>query len=497
MLSKGSLQIEVPAALTKAMGQGEPVIGPPLVVDLDGTLLRSDLLVESAFAHVGARPSRLPVLLRALLRGKAALKAAIARETPVDETSLPYDERVLELIHDARAQGREVYIASASNERYVAAVAGHVGADGWFASSDSENLSSHAKTRRLVEAFGEGGFDYVGDDRADLPVWAAARECIAVHPSAGVRRALTGINADARFIEPRTHRGRAWLKLLRVHQWAKNALVFVPMVTSHNFDLGSVVASVAAFFAFSFAASAIYILNDLVDIDADRKHPSKRRRPLAAGTVPILTSIPVAAGLMGTGIAVALAIGPLFAATLLTYLALTTAYTFFLKRKLLVDIVTLAALYTIRIIGGAVAIDVPVSEWLLGFSLFIFTSLALIKRYVEMAARLDASLPDPNNRNYRKADLDIVAALAAATGYNAVTFFAIYISSDHVRAIYAYPQLLWLVCPVLIYWLGRALLMAHRRDLDDDPIVFAIRDRNSHLALLFIGAILLVATGPL
>lgn len=469
---------------------------PPLVVDLDGTLIRSDLLVESAFAWLGASPLRALALPQLLSRGKAALKAAIASETPIDPAYLPYDEQVRALMEDAWRQGRMVYLASASNERYVEAVASHVGADGWFASNDTENLSSNVKARHLVDCFGEQGFDYVGNDQADLPVWAVARKGIAVHPDPGVRRELAAGDTKVDIIETTQGQAKSWIKLIRVHQWSKNALVFVPWLTSHHFDIGSLLDSIVAFFAFSFAASAIYIVNDLVDIEADRKHPSKKQRPLAAGTVPILSTIPLIGGLLTLAAVLAVIAGPLFAVALIAYLVLTTAYTFYLKRKMLIDIVTLAGLYSIRIVGGAAAISVPISEWLLGFSLFIFTSLALIKRYVEMAARLDADLPNPTNRNYRKTDLDIIAALAAASGFNAVTLFTLYISSDTVRKLYSNPEFLWVICPIMLYWLGRVIMMAHRRILDDDPIVFAVRDRNSRLAGVLVVAILVAATIP-
>ena len=436
----------------------------PLVVDLDGTLVRSDLLIESAFAYVGADPRRIIELLGVLIRGKAALKAEIAGNTAIDaERIYPYDERVLAIIEDVRRQGRKVYVASASNERYVAAVAEKVGADGWFGSNNIKNLSSHVKAQLLIDKFGEQGFDYAGNARDDLAIWKVCRKGWAVHPSRRVRRDLAAGGADVAIIDPPTGIAGQWIKLIRVHQWAKNTLVFVPLLTAHKFELSAFAQAIGAFIAFSLAASAVYILNDLVDLEADRKHPSKRRRPLAAGTVPILAALPIATFLMLVAFALALCIALSFAEVLLLYIALTTAYSFFLKRKMLVDIVALASLYTIRVVGGAEAISVPISEWLLGFSMFMFTSLALIKRYVELAARLDADLPDPSNRNYRKSDLDIVAGLAAAAGFNAVTVFALYISSDTVQHLYRHPKAIWLVCPILIYWLGRALMMAHRR----------------------------------
>jgi 4-hydroxybenzoate polyprenyltransferase len=301
------------------------------------------------------------------------------------------------------------------------------------------------------------------------------------------------MDPDATVLENAAGGTSAWIKLLRVRQWAKNALVFVPLVTAQRFDPLAIGEAIGAFIAFSLAASAIYILNDLVDLDADRKHPSKKQRPLAAGTVSITRAMVLIPALLIGAFAGALAISPAFAAVLSAYVALTTAYTFLLKRKMLVDVLTLASLYTIRVVGGAVAIPVRMSEWLLAFSMFIFTALALIKRYVELAARIDKDLSDPTNRNYRKSDLNIVAALGAAAGFNAVTVFALYISSDAVRPLYRHPEALWLICPILMYWLGRALLMAHRRLMDDDPVVFALRDWNSYVALGLIGLILIGA----
>ncbi|NLH82016.1 MAG: UbiA family prenyltransferase [Phyllobacteriaceae bacterium] len=466
----------------------------PLIVDLDGTLVRSDLLVETGVAWIAARPRRLAEIPDLLRRGKAALKAAIAADTLLDAALLPYDDAVSALVAEARRDGRRVWVASAGNRRYVAAVAEHVGADGWFASDDVVNLSGETKALRLVEAFGAKNFDYVGNDRADLPIWAVCRRRFAVRPSRSTRAALAALDPNAVVIEPPEHSWRAWVKLLRPHQWAKNALVFVPLVTSHSFDAISILASLFACVAFSLAASSIYVVNDLVDVDADRRHPTKRLRPLAAGTVPILAAPLVAAALTALSLIVGMAVSWPLTGVLAGYLALTTAYSFSLKRKMLIDAITLAALYTLRVMAGAAAIAVPVSEWLLGFSMFVFTALALIKRHVELTARIDAHLHEATNRNYHKSDLGVVAALAAASGFNAVTVLALYISSDNVRRLYVHHELLWLVCPVLMYWIGRMILMAERRLVDDDPVVFALRDHNSRAAFVLVCLILLAAT---
>jgi 4-hydroxybenzoate polyprenyltransferase len=400
----------------------------------------------------------------------------------------------LSLIQAARNAGRRTYLASTSNERYVRDVADHLALfDGCFASTENENLSSHFRARRLIEAFGEKGFDYVGNDRADLDVWAAANSRIAIDPPRSVAAALKAIDPDATIITSQEGGLRHWIKLLRVHQWTKNALVFVPALAAHRFDFRSLGDTALGAVAFSIAASSIYIINDLVDLEADRKYGNKRRRPLAAGKVSVRKALTAVPAMLVFALAIGSLVSPAFLAVLIVYVVLTTAYTFSLKRKMMVDIVALALLYTLRVIGGAAALSAMPSEWILAFSMFIFTSLALIKRYVELVARLDAALPDPTNRNYRKTDLGVIAALAAASGLNAVTVFALYISSDTVHHLYRHPQLLWLICPILVYWLGRALILAERRLIHDDPVEFALRDRNSLVSFAMIGFIAIAA----
>jgi 4-hydroxybenzoate polyprenyltransferase/phosphoserine phosphatase len=465
------------------------------VVDLDGTLVASDLLIETAFSELGRRPHSLFDMLVALSRGKAALKHRLAEPAIFDPGTLPYDPAVLAAIRQAKADGRPVYLASASNRRLVESVAGHLGLfDGWFASDETTNLAGARKARQLVEAFGERGFDYIGNDTADLPVWEKAAKVIAIRAPASVRKKLA-----LRTIEEVEHlpcsrpTWRTWAKMLRVHQYAKNALVFVPLLTSHLFTTQGFLHAILAFIAFSLCASSIYILNALVDLQDDRGHRSKCNRPLASGAIPLLHGVIAIPILFMSALVVAAAVSLPFLGVLLGYFALTTAYSFALKRMMVVDVITLAGLYSIRVIGGAVAAGVVASEWLLAFCMMIFMSLALIKRYVELAARLDANLPDPTSRDYKNSDLDIVAALAAAAGFNAVTVFALYISSETVKQLYHHPRVLWLVVPLLMFWIARALMLASRRLMDDDPVVFAIKDKVSLMTVGVIGILILAA----
>lgn len=476
--------------LTQGRFKGEK----PLVVDLDGTLVRSDLLIESGFAELGRSPQSVLSIAAALFRGKAALKHRLAEAESFDPATLPYDPVVLDLIAEVRDGGRTVYLASASNGRLVEGVAQHLGVfDGWFASDSTTNLAGSAKAACLVANFGMRGFDYVGNDAADLAVWAEADEAITIRTSESVRRRLAKTGRPARHLDSEAPTWRTWAKLFRVHQYVKNALVFIPLMTSHSFNMPAIFAAVLAFIAYSLSASGVYVLNDLVDLAADRDHPTKRNRPLANGTIPILQAVLAVPLLLAAGLLVASAVSLPFLGMLGVYLALTTAYSFDLKRRLIVDVVALAMLYTLRVIGGAVAIQVLPSQWLLAFSMFMFTSLALLKRYIELTRRLDANQSDPSNRNYRISDHQVVMAMAAAAGFNAVTVTALYVSSDAVNGLYRRPQALWLVCPLLMYWIGRALVMADRRQIDDDPIVFAIRDRNSRYAIVCILAIVALA----
>ena len=466
-----------------------PADARPLVVDLDGTVANTDLLAESACALLGANPLRALSMPAWLWGGKAHLKRRIAEQADVDVSSLPYNPAVLDRIDVARKAGRPVFLASASDEKYVAAVARHLGRfDGWFGSDGSVNLSGQAKALRLVEAFGERGFDYVGDHEVDLPVWERAHTAVAVDPPPALRRRLEALGRPLEAVTTPRPTHQAWLRLLRPHQWTKNVLVAVALVTSHALTADALLAVFLAFVAFCLCASSVYVLNDLVDLRSDRAHPGKRGRPFASGAVPLVPGALLAPLLLVVGFGVALFVSNPFAAVLGSYYLITLAYSFVLKRKMIIDVVTLAGLYTIRVIAGAVAIEVAVSHWILAFSMFIFLSLALVKRYAELATRLDSGLPDTGSRNYKVGDIPVVLSLAAAAGYSAVIVFSLYVASDSVVVLYRWPAVLWFAVPLLVYWISRMLMMAHRRLMHEDPIVFALRDKVS----LLTGALILV-----
>lgn len=473
-----------------------PVLGGlrPLVVDLDGTLIRSDLLIETAFAELGRRPHSAVGMLLAMRQGKSALKDHLSSPEEFDPALLPYDEVVLQYVREARDAGRPVYLASASHERLVSAVADHLGLfEGWFATTKTTNCSGRVKAEILVEAFGDKQFDYIGNDKADLEVWPHAAKALAIRANGRVGKSLARQSDDFEHLHHDQASWKDWARLMRVHQYAKNALVFVPLITSQVFELNALLTVIVAAIAFSLCASSVYILNDLVDIKDDRGHPTKRLRPLASGTIPLADAVLAVPILFGISIAIASAISLPFLGVLLGYYALTTAYSFALKRMLFADVLSLAGLYTIRVVGGGVALGVSTSFYLLAFLVAWFLSLALIKRFVELGARKKARLGDSSSRDYRNDDFFIVGALAAAAGLQAITLFILYGTSQGAVEMYSRPEMLWLVAPVLTFWLGRALVLAQRGEMHDDPVVFALKDRVSIITLALAGAMVVGA----
>lgn len=465
-----------------------------LVVDLDGTLLKSDLLLESALTLFSHRPWMALAFPFWLLRGKAHLKQEIARRVELDVASLPWDERVLTLVREAQGE-RAVVLCTASDEKLAAAVADQLGGfDVVLSSNGQRNLSGSAKVALLVDMFGERGFDYAGNERVDLAVWKHARRAIVANAPDSLVRSVAKLCAVQSHLPAAGGRGRAWIKAMRLHQWLKNLLLFVPMLAAHRFtDPKTVIECVLGFLAFSLCASGVYLLNDLLDLAADRHHHSKRRRPFAAGRLPLIDGLLVAPLITLAAFALALALSPFFAATLAAYFVLTLAYSFRLKKRVMVDVVVLAGLYTIRIIAGAVLLAAAPSFWLLAFSMFLFLSLAMLKRYTELHSLRTHGNEKSHGRGYDVEDLQLLQALGASSGYQAVLVLALYINSTASELLYRRPQVLWLLCPLLLYWISRVWMIAHRGLMRDDPMIFAATDRTSQLVLLLCGLVALGA----
>jgi len=453
----------------------------PLCVDLDGTLIRGDLLFECLALLVKRNPLYLLWLPLWLLGGKAALKSQVARRVTLNAAALPYNSELLEWLRLEHARGRSVWLCTASNERLAAAVAAHLGFfEGVLASDERANLAGAAKAMRLVERFGERGFDYCGNEQRDLAVWERSHGAIVV---AGSRRLEERAGQRTQLVAtfpPKARPVKALLAALRPHQWAKNALLLVPLLAAHRAgDLSADGTVVLGIVAFCLCASSVYILNDLLDLEADRAHPRKSKRPFAAGDLSIASGLALAPALLAGALVIAAFLPQRFWLVVAIYYAVTLAYSFALKAIVLIDALTLAGLYTLRMIAGAAAVTVPLSFWLLVFSGLLFLSLAFLKRFAELESLRRHQRLRAAGRGYLVEDLPLLQSLGTAAGYLSVLVLALYINSPYIEALYRRPKLIWTLCVLMLYWVSRIWLIAQRGQMHDDPVVFALRDRHS------------------
>lgn len=458
----------------------------PLCVDLDGTLVKSDTLIDSLLLLVRTHPwaaLRVPFWI---FRGRAALKAEIGARVVLDERCLPFNRRLLEFLEDQHTQGRKIYLATGADRRLAERVADHLRLfEGILASDGRTNLTGRRKLDQLRETFGGDGYDYIGNASPDLPLLQHAAEAMLANPTPPLRARLRSRSvAVQREFRDRPHPARSIFRAVRLHQWAKNILIFLPVLLAHHLGRGSLLAAVIAFAGFSLCASSTYIVNDLLDVEADRHHPRKKLRPFAAGDLSAPLGAAVAALLLAASLAMAVVWLPReFLAWLLLYLAATLSYSLYLKRVALVDVILLSGLYTVRLLAGAAATRVPISPWLAAFSLFIFLSLAMVKRFSELHNIREQGQTLANGRGYRLGDLEQLRSFGTSCAYASVVVFSFYVGGQDVHHLYRHPNRLWLVTPLLIFWLSRVWLLAARGELNEDPVVFAVTDRVS----LFIG----------
>lgn len=479
---------------------GEASKRPPLCVDLDGTLLQADLLLEMFVRYLKPNPLRAFNVLGWLLRGPAYLKARLAEQVELDVRTLPVNASFVEWLKAEKEAGRKLVLCTAANEAIAVKVAAHFGLfDEVIASCDATNVCGKVKAEQLVARYGAKGFDYAANEHKDLHVWRLAHAAVIVAPPPLLKRLLReSISVERTFeIASGSLRSRlkSWLRALRLHQWAKNLLIFVPLAAAHRLgDFGAFASCIGAFLLFGLCASGGYIVNDLLDLDADRSHPRKRFRPFACGDIPIVHGI-VAASLLifGSLVVAAIALPLAFAATLALYLTTSLWYSIALKRIAMVDVLALASLYSIRIVAGGAAVLIVPSFWLLAFAMFLFLSLAAAKRYAELRAAHEAGKADAPGRGYSVADLPLLQSSGLAAGYLAVLVLALYVNSG-AATMYRLPELLWLLCPLLLYWINRVWLKTSRGQMHDDPVVFALTDRPSLFVFALSGVLAWFAT---
>ena len=464
-----------------------------LCVDLDGTLIRSDVLLETLLLLVKQKPWMVLLIPFWLLRGRSKLKHEIAKRVTLDVQTLPYQTDLLDFLKIEYAAGRSIVLATASHRKFADGIAQHLGIfTKVLATDEGANVAGRAKRDLLVKHYGQRSFDYAGNSRADLHVWSMAREAIVVNPDNGVLRGAAAQCPVSHTFEDGHPTLSTYGKALRVHQWLKNILVFVPMLLAHQisqFGLG-----LLAFTSFSLCASSVYLLNDLLDMPADRLHPRKRLRPFASGDLSIVQGMVLIPLLLLCAFTIAaLWLPTAFAIVLAGYYLLTVSYSFWLKAVVLLDALLLAGLYTIRIIGGMAATQIGPSFWLLTFSIFLFFSLALVKRYSELLVLKQRGQLTTHGRGYHVEDLVMLMGFGVASGFMAVLVSALYINSDKIKVLYHHPALLWLVSPILLYWISRIWLITHRGGMHDDPVVFAAKDKGSWAVAVIIGGLLWLA----
>ncbi|MFM0203756.1 UbiA family prenyltransferase [Paraburkholderia fungorum] len=467
----------------------------PLCVDLDGTLTHTDLLVESFLLLLKRNPLYIFLCFAWLLHGKANLKAQIASRVAIDVSLLPYNAKLLEFLYSQKSSGRDLYLCTSSHKQFAEQVATHFGFfKGVMASDGEHNLTGANKAGALSAEFGTHGFDYCGNARADVPVWKKCRYAIVVG-SQHIAAAAEKVSSTILHIDDKRSLVGLVVREMRVYQWIKNLLIFVPFLASHRFfDIHTIVSETIAFVSFSMCASSIYLMNDMLDLEADRRHTRKRNRPFASGQLPLVFGVFVMTVLIAIAVCLAALLSPLFQLVLAGYFAITLAYSFCLKRMMLVDVFTLAALYTTRIVAGGAAGNIPLSNWLIMFSVLIFLSLAMIKRYTELDALLREGKGSAAGRGYITQDLGILRSFGTASGYVAVLVLALYMDSSDVKVLYRHPQALWLLFGLLLFWISRMWMMAFRGQMLDDPIVFAIRNRVSVLIISLCVATVVIAS---
>ncbi len=456
----------------------------PLCVDLDGTLITSDTMHEAILAFIKHSPFKTWQLVRWFTQGgKANLKEQIGRHVQLRADLFPYNQPFLTYLTEQRALGRPLYLASGTSHYYAQAVADYLGIfDGVIASDATHSLAGTHKADALVNRFGAKGFVYAGNANVDVPVWKQAKAAIIVNASEGVvKKAQATVLIEKIFPAP-PFSWQAVIKEMRLHQWVKNLLVFIPLILAHQFfEPTKLSQAVVAFIAFCFTASSIYFINDLFDIEADRQHPRKKNRPFAAGTLSIADGIVVWAALSIISTIITFALPLSFGILVGIYGVLNLIYSLFLKQIIIIDVITLASVYTLRLLAGSSATTVVTSRWLFLFSMFIFISLALMKRYIELANLHSKGKHVAIGRGYTIADRHWVFAAGLTSGYLSLVVLALYVNSQAVLTLYTRPLALWFIVPLLFIWIQRVWLLVQRDQVHDDPVVFAISDKLSYV----------------
>ncbi|MEO8763161.1 MAG: UbiA family prenyltransferase [Ginsengibacter sp.] len=466
----------------------------PLVVDLDGTLIKTDLLYEGAIMLFRKNPLYIFLCMLWLLKGKAHLKNKIFKIVHLRYDLLPYNIQLLKFLQAESAMGRKLVLATASLKAHALEIAKMYPIFDEVYGTEKINLKGFNKLKVLVNNFGKSRFDYIGDSKADLKIFASSRYSYLVNPSRSLERKTKKVSYLKHTWRSQKLPLRDYVKAIRVYQWIKNVLIFVPLITSHSLNsFHLILEAIAAFFAFSFAASAGYVINDLFDLNADRLHPRKRLRPFASGKLSILSGVVLAFILLAAGITLASLLNFNFLIALVVYFVISFAYSLYFKKIILYDVFILALLYSSRVIAGGLVTNISISFWLIAFSTFIFLSLAFVKRYSELMKVKDETGLLSRGREYTMQDLNLLQIMGIATGFLSVVVFSLYIESPDVARLYSYPKVLWGISLLFLFWISRIWVITNRGEMTDDPIVYAVKDAGSYLTFVIIGLLICIA----
>ena len=470
--------------------------GRPLCVDLDGTLIKTDSIIETLLIAIKKSPVLILLFPFWLLMGKNYFKNRIVKYGIPDVSIFPYNEEVIELIKNAKSQGRTTVLSTATREEIATAVGEHTQLfDEVICSTDTFNNRSSNKANVLINKFGDKGFDYIGNGYSDIAVFERADKSILISDNKHLIRKVSAVNSNLEIIKTNKNNFKYLLKGMRIYQWTKNVLIFLPLVLAHEFtDYKIVFDTLVGFLCFSFTASFIYLVNDLMDLESDRRHTAKYRRPFASGDLSPVLSLTVSFVFLLISFVVSFTYLPSdFGFVLTAYLILTISYSIYLKKITILDIITLSVLYSIRIIAGSEITNIALSKWFLAFSLFLFFSLAIIKRYTELSNLLKQNQTKTIGRGYQTDDMTILLSMGTSSGYLSVLIFLFYIFSPDVIKLYKEPILLMPVSIILLFWITRMWFLARRGEMNEDPLVFTSKDKYSYLMLLIAIVFIIIA----
>ena len=466
-----------------------------LVVDLDNTLTKSNLLHEtfwSALSKDWLTPFK---AFFSLIKGRAQLKSTLAKIAPIDPATLPYNKEVLSYIENHRTRGGKAALVTASNNDLALKISEHLSIfDYAQGSCENVNLKGHKKAEVLIKLFGEKSFIYMADSRVDLPIWKISAKAVTVGASPNLRKSVEKINPTVEHLGTVKPDAKSYIKACRPHQWLKNALLFLPLLAAHNFSFTTIILASIGFCSFCFVSSSVYLINDMIDLQSDRRHKTKKFRPVAAGAVPISHATLLAALSLSLGFFFANFVNPSFTLGLTGYFAGTLGYSLIIKKLAVIDICALAALYTARVVSGSLATGIEISFWLIGLSIFLFLSLASIKRQAELVEIANNNQVKISGRAYEVNDLPMVSNLALTSGAISVLILALYINSPAIFQLYKTPQIMWGTCFILLYWISRVVFLTNRGKMHDDPLLFALKDPLSYLCGIGILTLALLAS---